>query len=934
MRLGYSILPDAIARLTERGFEITRQATVSSRFRHLAKLGLYPPHEERTQTGLSLLGHRGTLISSHEFPARVYGTFDDVPAPVRETLVFLENRELLEDGARYRNPAIDWPRFVAAAANFAGAKVLGGGDRFGASTLATQLEKLRHSPDGITRTASDKARQMASATLRSYRYGSLTTQARRQILLDYLNALPIGAMPGYGEVIGLREGMRVWFGIDPVEADSLLSLDHVAPGAGRAYRAVVMLLLAQRRPTHYLQTEDGRPALSEMANSHLRLARAAGIVPRGLADAALNTHLSVRTDPPRQPPMSFVERKAINAARTHIADLVGAPGLYELDRYDLTAVTTIDSAAQRAATRILRRLADTSFLRSARLTADRLLASGDPRAVAYSFVLYERTPEGNALRVQVDNLERPFDLNLGARLELGSTAKLRTLVNYLQIVADLHATLSDTTLPGSAPDRVANDPITGWVREYLRTAPQATVAELLDAALKRQYSASPAETFFTGGGAHVFGNFDPVYDNRTMSVLEGFRHSVNLVFVRLMRDVVRYFEHRLPWWSPGLLDDPSHPGRRTLLERYAHAEGRAATARAGRRHAGLAGDSSIALLAGPNATANRFGRVLRAVDPTISDSALKRAIERRFPGDSVGGARLSALARAVPGSLTLGDRAYVTSLDPLELWVVRQLRYWPSATVAELRDAGAKARLEAYAWLFRNTSAVRRAQDRAIRVMLERDAFVRVHQAWSRVGYPYDNMVPSLGSAVGSSGDRPGALAELIGIIIGDGIRRPTMHVDELRFGEGMPYEVVLRRKPVAGERVLTAEVAAAVRYALLDVVENGTASQLHGALPAPELAIGGKTGTGDNVVRTASGPRTTNRTATFVFAIGDRYFGAATAYVDGPSAGNYNFTSALPVRVVRLLLPNLESVIAVPAVTAGPVEWRASHQPGWLRTD
>ncbi len=41
----------------------------------------------------------------------------------------------------------------------------------GGSTLATQLEKLRHSPEGRTHSPAEKLRQIASATLRSYQDG-------------------------------------------------------------------------------------------------------------------------------------------------------------------------------------------------------------------------------------------------------------------------------------------------------------------------------------------------------------------------------------------------------------------------------------------------------------------------------------------------------------------------------------------------------------------------------------------------------------------------------------------------------------------------------------------------------------------------------------------------------------------------------------------
>ena len=58
----------------------------------------------------------------------------------------------------------------------------------------------------------------------------------------------------------------------------------------------------------------------------------------------------------------------------------------------------------------------------------------------------ERGATANYLRVQSDNYEQPLDINDGAKLDLGSTAKLRTLVSYLDIVANLHQRLESMVL--------------------------------------------------------------------------------------------------------------------------------------------------------------------------------------------------------------------------------------------------------------------------------------------------------------------------------------------------------------------------------------------------------------------------------------------------------------------------------------------------------
>jgi hypothetical protein len=83
---------------------------------------------------------------------------------------------------------------------------------------------------------------------------------------------------------------------------------------------------------------------------------------------------------------------------------------------------------------------------------------------------------------------------------------------------------------------------------------------------------------------------------------------------------------------------------------------------------------------------------------------------------------------------------------------------------------------------------------------------------------------------------------------------------------------------------------------------------------PQVPILIGGKTGSGDNRYKTFSrggglrSARAVSRTGTFVFYIGDRYFGVLTAYVAGNKTDRYSFTSALPVAVLKLLAPIIES--------------------------
>ena len=151
-------------------------------------------------------------------------------------------------------------------------------------------------------------------------------------------------------------------------------------------------------------------------------------------------------------------------------------------------------------------------------------------------------------------------------------------------------------------------------------------------------------------------------------------------------------------------------------------------------------------------------------------------------------------------------------------------------------------------------------------------------------------------------------------------MRYPIIRFDYLHFAAGTPYETVLERAPTSGERVVDPEVAAAARNALTDVVERGTAQRLKGAYldsDGTPLVIAGKTGTGDHR-REVYGPgrrliasEVISRSATFSFALGDRFFGVITAYVSGPKAARYRFTSSLPTQVLKSLAPVLEPLLA-----------------------
>jgi membrane peptidoglycan carboxypeptidase len=936
LRMGYWQLPTFIERLAQRDYGVAAQARLSPRMIELSESGLFSIYRESSQSGLELRDRRGEPLYAARFPQRVYEGFESVPPLLVEALLFIENRELLDPRRPELNPAVEWDRLANALVGRALRVVDPGHPAPGGSTLATQIEKYRHSPEGRTDSMDEKLRQMASASMRAYLDGRSTLARRRQIVVDYLNTVPLSAQSGIGEVNGLGDGLWAWYGREFTEVNRLLSQvsGHAAWPLWRArplhqgtlafkqallqqqalaFKQALSLLIAQRRPSHYLRNGDS--GLHALVNSHLRLMAAAGVVSPALLDATLPIRLRLLAQGPAQRLASTTERKAAAFARSKLSGLLDVPQAYDLERLDLTVGSTIDGRVQRAITRRLRDLKNPAAAREAGLYGFRLLGGGDdPGKLVFSFSLFERGDGVNLLRVQTDSTDQPFDINEGARLDLGSTAKLRTLVTYLELVAALHArwsVLGTEELAAVIPHD--QDVLARWAHEHLSKADDISLAAMLEAAMERRYSASPGESFLTGGGVHRFANFERKDDTRVFSVREAFKHSVNLVFIRLMRDVVRHHVHAASGSGTLLLAQHGRAGRHELLSRFADTEGREFIARFHAKYRGKSrGDAQALLLRGVRAAPAPLAVVFRSLAPEASVQHLAAFLEQR----SVALSRQATRAlydRHGADRLSLADRGYVAGVHPLELWLVGFLRGQPDATLGDAIAASSAERQQVYAWLFRTSS--RRAQDVRIRHLLELEAFAHILRAWQKLGYPFESLTPSYAAAIGASGDRPAALAELMGIIVSEGMRAPTARLVSLVFARDTPYETQLEYQPRAPCRVLPAEVARIVRHALVGVVEDGTARRLKGVLALRDgraVELGGKTGTGDHRFE-VHGPggrlissRSVGRTATFAFLIDDRYYGTVLVHARAPHAARYRFTSAMPAQLLKVLVPAL----------------------------
>jgi len=492
-------------------------------------------------------------------------------------------------------------------------------------------------------------------------------------------------------------------------------------------------------------------------------------------------------------------------------------------------------------------------------------------------------------------------------------------VHYLELMADLYQQYHGyTSQQFNGLKLHPSDHLSIWVVGQLRTNPRISLENLLMLALERHYSASPAESFFTGGGLHTFSNFTSNENGAVMSVRDALRDSVNLVFIRLMRDVVYHHLYK-PNGIARWLDNPDDPRREEYLQHFADTEGGVYLRRFYAVYHNKTPEEALEYLAQRVlAKAPRLTMLYRAIYPDNDEQALQQFLATYLGKEALEGEDLYNLYDNYSAQkFDLQDQGYITKIHPLELWLVGYLAKNPKASYNEIIEASAGQRQEVYRWLMKSNKM--NAQQQRILTLLETEAFRDIHRAWERVGYPFGGLTSSYATAIGASGDRPAALAELVGIIRNDGFKLPSVRFESLHFAKDTPYETVMNKLPEQGERIFAPEVARAARSAMIGVVHGGTASRLDGVYVDAEgkpMEVGGKTGTGDHRKEVwGKGGRLIeskfiSRAAVFTFFLGEQYYGVITAYVSGEDAGHYHFTSSLPVQILRSLKPTLTPLL------------------------
>lgn len=727
-RRGYASAPNFCKALTGIGWKQVSK-DVSWQDRAVLDVPLYPIYPEKLQAGMSLYDANGVLMDQFRDPQHIYATFEDIPPEFVHSLLFVENKKLLGDHVETLNPAIEWPRLLRA---IAGRIVPGRGDGAGASTLATQLEKFKHSPDGLTRDARQKFQQMLTASTRSYENGADTRARSRAIALEYINGMPLSSVSTGEEIHGLADGLDRWMGEGFDDANALMRKpekdlsDAEMARKGEIYRKALSLIMSVTMPSAFLNekamivSEDaggkkikGREALDLRVRKYLPLLRDAGIISPRLYAATVaaktefapaSTHLRTRDNIPH---------KSVNLLRSELAQMLKIKdGLYSLDRIDGTAYSTLDSVVSGQVLDFLNYAKTPEGAQELGIIGAKLLPNPDSATrVNYAFTLYEITDNGNVLRVEEDTSPEAMNLNRHVKAGFGSTAKARTYADYLEVVAIFHDRYNGKTPEELSAVRIdGKNNLARWALEYLADPEtDKSLMAMQRASLQRVYSANPGEMFFTGGGLHPpFSNFDPKDNHRGFTVSEALYESVNLPFIRIMRDIVQATMFLDMQIDEAFFTDPDNRQRREYLERFVHAEGTQFLWRAWKKQSDKTPEEVLSLLAEQTSRSpDKLAVIYRSLKPEESFENFRAFILKECgdcvqdiaadetPDDAQRDQRMKALEKQdralrkkyddyAPGKFDINDRGYLARpVHPLELWLGE---YKIAAHNAAIRD--------------------------------------------------------------------------------------------------------------------------------------------------------------------------------------------------------------------------------------------------------
>ncbi len=862
------------------------------------------------QAGLTLQDADGQEMYSGRDPYRIYEKFEDIPKVLFQALAYVEDRTPLEE---FRlpgdNPAINYQRALRAVVENSARRLGLRRKASGGSTIPVQNAKNEAWARGQTKNSADKASQFFMASVRMFDSdrGSTTDNLRYEFL-KYMNIVSLASHPKTGELRGWNDAMAIWFG--NTTFNEILKGDLNHPEAALAFRQAFTLVMAVQKPDALLRYREGFEDGQRRVDAFLPGLVKEGIIPAEFADRVGKVELKFE-DVGKHPALAVAPKpvKHVSTARLDLLKQLGFKQLYDLDRADVTATSTLYGNLNDEVASYLRQLNDPAFAESAGLVGARLLSPAAAPRVKWALMVQEIMDGNRALpRIKTDTYKGALDLNADGKLNMGSTQKLVMAWTYCTVMARLYDELKDRDafqlLSTVAQER---DHLTSWAVDYMqRTEPeQRSKIDFLEKALQRRYSAGP-QCFFTGGGQNCPSNFERSENGGYYSVEQSVWQSVNLATYRYTQDVQEHVKWHVLGNDPRLFDpetdDPDMQAlRRKRLEEFAQYEGGVYQSRAFVAMQNKSPEQILSLLATrsrgtPVALMATFMSVYPdAPVETVLDFALSRCVRgcERDPE------KLAKLYTNIKG-FDLNDRGYVAGVHPLWLQQAKLRTDNPVITLKESLAATRQDRLDIYKWLLKSKKT--KTQNKAISIMLEQQAWKHIEELWRQgFDYPY-RLVPSLATCIGVSGSNTRIMSNFIATLLNGGCKVHVTPFSQLDIAKGTPFETIAKiDKAAPGEQVMDPAVAAVVAKMARGNTEweKGTGRRLKGKArlqDGTELPIGGKTGTNDE------GETLGVRVAAWTGYIGPKLAMTMMAYVDDAKSTD-KFTSGLIVRAVELML-------------------------------
>ncbi len=209
--------------------------------------------------------------------------------------------------------------------------------------------------------------------------------------------------------------------------------------------------------------------------------------------------------------------------------------------------------------------------------------------------------------------------------------------------------------------------------------------------------------------------------------------------MRLLRDLIRHDIYQNAGSKVQLLADDKDPRRADYLDRFVDKESQVYLRRFWVKYRDKDANQRLeTFLDGLRPWPVRLAAIHRYLQPQADLASFSAFLRERLPRGSLTDKRAAELyERYGPGKFNLNDQGYVARVHPLELWLLGYLQKQPQATFGEAVAASGAERKEVYGWLFK--SRHKNARDKRIRILLEVEAFLDLHQQWKK-----NSAIPSI----------------------------------------------------------------------------------------------------------------------------------------------------------------------------------------------